>query len=66
MPNTKKIVGERVAYIEDPQKLVESVEAVVIATEWPQYQELDYRGKDSGGWKENRERTRGEKPMEIL
>jgi len=45
MPNAKKILGERVAYIEDPQKLVESVEAVVIATEWPQYQELDYRGK---------------------
>jgi hypothetical protein len=34
-----------VAYIEDPQKLLESVEAVVIATEWPQYQELNYRGK---------------------
>jgi UDPglucose 6-dehydrogenase len=34
-----------VAYIEDPQKLLESVEAVVIATEWPQYQKLDYRGK---------------------
>jgi UDP-N-acetyl-D-mannosaminuronate dehydrogenase len=33
------------AYIEDPQKLLESVEAVVIATEWPQYQKLDYRGK---------------------
>jgi UDPglucose 6-dehydrogenase len=39
------MLGERVAYIEDPQKLLESVEAVVIATEWPQYQKLDYRGK---------------------
>jgi UDPglucose 6-dehydrogenase len=39
------MLGERVTYIEDPQKLLESVEAVVIATEWPQYQELDYRGK---------------------
>jgi choline kinase len=43
--NAKKILGERVTYIEDPQKLLESVEAVVIATEWPQYQKLDYRGK---------------------
>jgi hypothetical protein len=33
MPNAKKMLGERVAYIEDPQKLLESVEAVVIATE---------------------------------
>ena len=35
----------REGYIEDPQKLLESVEAVVIAAEWPQYQKLDYRGK---------------------
>jgi hypothetical protein len=45
MHNAKKMLGKRVAYIEDPQKLLESVEAVVIATEWPQYQKLDYRGK---------------------
>jgi UDPglucose 6-dehydrogenase len=45
MPNTKKMLRERVAYIEDPQKLLESVEAVVTAAEWPQYQKLDYRGK---------------------
>ncbi|MEM1610501.1 MAG: UDP-glucose/GDP-mannose dehydrogenase family protein [Sulfolobales archaeon] len=43
--NAKKILGDSVIYAEDPQELLNEVEAVVIATEWPQYETLDYRGK---------------------
>jgi len=32
-----------VIYIEDPQKLIEITDAVVIATAWPQYEKLNYK-----------------------
>lgn len=35
----------KVKLIENPQELLDIVEAVVIATEWPEYENLDYRGK---------------------
>lgn len=45
LEKSKKILKDRVIYMNDPQKLLEETEAVIIATEWPQYSQLDYRGK---------------------
>lgn len=45
MEKAREKLGDRVILVEDPQKLVDSVEAVVIATEWPEYENLSYKGK---------------------
>ena len=38
-------VSSSVEFAETPEKVLEAAEAIVIVTEWPQYEELDYRGK---------------------
>ncbi|MEM4971316.1 MAG: UDP-glucose/GDP-mannose dehydrogenase family protein [Sulfolobales archaeon] len=43
MEKARKILGDSVKYIENPQELLKNVEAVIIATEWPIYEKLDYR-----------------------
>lgn len=43
MANARGVLGDSVVYVEDPQALLDSVEAVVIATEWPQYERLNYK-----------------------
>ncbi|MCS7107038.1 MAG: UDP-glucose/GDP-mannose dehydrogenase family protein [Acidilobaceae archaeon] len=45
MENARRELGEAVTYYGDPQSLVRDSEAVVIATEWREYELLDYRGK---------------------
>lgn len=41
--NAKKALGESmIEYMEDPYQVCEGVDALVIATEWPQYAELDW------------------------
>ncbi|MEN2999240.1 MAG: UDP-glucose/GDP-mannose dehydrogenase family protein [Acidilobaceae archaeon] len=45
MVNARGELGDLVRYYEDPQRLIEDSEAVVIATEWEEYELLDYRGK---------------------
>jgi len=44
--NARKVFGN-VAYFEDPYKMVKGIDAIIIATEWPEYKELDWgRVKD--------------------
>jgi len=43
MEKARSVLGGSVTYVDDPQRLLDSVEAVVIATAWPQYEQLDYR-----------------------
>ncbi|MEM2297795.1 MAG: UDP binding domain-containing protein [Ignisphaera sp.] len=38
-------VSSNVEFAEVPEKVLEVAEAIVIATDWPQYEELDYSGK---------------------
>jgi len=38
-------LGGKVAIVSNPQELIDMVDVVVIATEWPEYENLDYRGK---------------------
>jgi len=45
LEKAKAVLGDKVAYVEDAQRLLDMVEAVVIATEWPQYETLNYKGK---------------------
>jgi len=45
LEKAKAVLGDKVAYVEDAQRLLDMVEAVVIATEWPQYEALNYKGK---------------------
>lgn len=45
LENAKRVLGGSVVYVEDPQRLLDEVEGVVIAADWPQYERLDYRGK---------------------
>jgi len=42
MEKAKVALGNAVVYVEDPQFLIDNTEAVVIATAWPQYEELNY------------------------
>ncbi|MEM2637043.1 MAG: UDP-glucose/GDP-mannose dehydrogenase family protein [Candidatus Korarchaeota archaeon] len=35
----------KIDYVDDPQEGVQVADAVIIATEWPEYSELDYSGK---------------------
>jgi UDPglucose 6-dehydrogenase len=45
LDNARRLLGDKVKLVENPQELVDTVEAVVIATEWSEYENLDYRGK---------------------
>ncbi|MCX8196216.1 MAG: UDP-glucose/GDP-mannose dehydrogenase family protein [Acidilobaceae archaeon] len=45
MENARRELGGAVTYYESPQRLIEDSEAVIIATEWSEYELLDYRGK---------------------
>ena len=42
MEKAKAVLGNAVVYVEDPQFLIDNTDAVVIATAWPQYEELNY------------------------
>ncbi len=45
--NARKVFGN-IAYFEDPYKMVKDADAIVVATEWPEYKELDWgKVKDS-------------------
>lgn len=41
MPNVKAKIGDRVRYAEDPIAACQGADALIIATEWPQYLKLD-------------------------
>lgn len=41
MPNVKAKIGDRVRYAEDPLAACEGADALIIATEWPQYAKAD-------------------------
>nr|WP_320131913.1 UDP-glucose/GDP-mannose dehydrogenase family protein [uncultured Holophaga sp.] len=41
MPNVKARIGDRVQYVEDPMAACEGADALLVATEWPQYQKAD-------------------------
>jgi UDPglucose 6-dehydrogenase len=45
LDNARRLLGDKVKLVENPQELIDTVEAVVIATEWSEYENLDYRGK---------------------
>jgi len=45
LDNARKILGDRVVYHSDAESLLGSTEAVIIATEWPEYEALSYVGK---------------------
>jgi UDPglucose 6-dehydrogenase len=45
LDNARRLLGDKVKLVENPQELVDAVEAVIIATEWSEYENLDYRGK---------------------
>jgi len=40
--NNARRVFDNVAYFEDPYKMVKGTDAIVVATEWPEYKELDF------------------------
>jgi UDPglucose 6-dehydrogenase len=42
MEKAKVALGNAVVYVKDPQSLIDNTDAVVIATAWPQYEELNY------------------------
>ncbi|WP_005035027.1 UDP-glucose dehydrogenase family protein [Holophaga foetida] len=41
MPNVKARIGDKVTYVEDPMAACEGADALLVATEWPQYQKAD-------------------------
>lgn len=41
MPNVKAKIGEKVRYAQDPMEACEGADALIIATEWPQYAKAD-------------------------
>jgi len=41
----REALGGKVAIVGNPQELIDMVDVVVIATEWPEYENLDYKGK---------------------
>lgn len=38
-------VGERIEYASTPREVLEATDVILIVTEWPQFEELDYSGK---------------------
>jgi UDPglucose 6-dehydrogenase len=45
LDNARRILGDKVKLVENPQELIDMVEAVVIATEWSEYENLSYKDK---------------------
>jgi UDPglucose 6-dehydrogenase len=45
LDNARRILGDKVKLVENPQELIDMVEAVVIATEWSEYENLNYKDK---------------------
>jgi UDPglucose 6-dehydrogenase len=43
MPNVKAKLGDRIRYVEDPMAACDGADALLIATEWPQYAKADLR-----------------------
>lgn len=43
MENAKKILNSSVRFFENPYDAVKNTEALVLATEWPEFRKLDYR-----------------------
>ncbi|MBP1626152.1 MAG: UDP-glucose/GDP-mannose dehydrogenase family protein [Holophagaceae bacterium] len=41
MPNVRARIGDKVRYAEDPMAACEGADALLVATEWPQYQKAD-------------------------
>jgi len=41
MPNVRAKLGDRVLYAEDPLSACDGADALLIATEWPQYAQAD-------------------------
>lgn len=41
MPNVRARIGDKVTYAEDPMEACDGADALLIATEWPQYQKAD-------------------------
>ena len=41
MPNVKEKIGDKVRYVEDPMEACDGADALIIATEWPEYGKLD-------------------------
>jgi len=41
MPNVRARIGDKVAYVEDPLEACKGADALLVATEWPQYQKAD-------------------------
>lgn len=45
MENARRLLGESVEYAEEAQKAVDEADAIVIATEWEDYEKISYVGK---------------------
>jgi UDPglucose 6-dehydrogenase len=45
LDNARRLLGDKVKLVENPQELIDIVEAVVIATEWSEYENLNYKDK---------------------
>jgi UDPglucose 6-dehydrogenase len=43
MPNVRARIGDKVRYAEDFMEACEGADALLIATEWPQYQQADLK-----------------------
>jgi len=43
MPNVKAKIGDKISYVNDPMEACVSADALIIATEWPQYQAADLK-----------------------
>lgn len=42
MPNVQRIIGDRITYCENPYDCAEGVDAIFIATEWPEFRTPDF------------------------
>ncbi|MFY8036401.1 MAG: UDP binding domain-containing protein, partial [Cyclobacteriaceae bacterium] len=42
MSNVKNLLGDRIAYCEDPYSAAENADAIFIATEWPEFRTPDF------------------------
>ena len=47
MPNVRAKLGDRIRYAEDPLSACDGADALVIATEWPQYRKVDLQAAGS-------------------
>jgi UDPglucose 6-dehydrogenase len=42
MENVKKVIGDRIAYFDDPYEAAKGADAILIATEWPEFRTPDF------------------------